>query len=66
MTRKPLTPADMARRRWEGVPAEERSELMRAARAKSSASGRPRIPKRCPKCGEMQESTVAAREHCRG
>ena len=58
----PLTPADMGRRRWDGVPPQERSRMMRAARA--NGSGRPGKPTPCPKCGMEQASVRAAGRHC--
>jgi len=60
VNKKQLKPAAvMAKARWKGVSAEERSRLMLAAR-RSPGSGRQRSPLRCY-CGANAMSRAVAR-----
>ena len=54
-----MTPADMARRRWRGVPKTERSNIARRA---GKLGGRPKKLKTCPECGATA-GTAEMRQH---
>ncbi len=56
-----MTPSDMGRRRWSGVPKAERSKLTRRA---GKLGGRPKKLKTCPECGATDGTAVMRRHRC--
>jgi hypothetical protein len=55
-----MTPAEMARRRWKGVPRAERRKIMAAA---GKLGGRPKRLVACPRgCGHI-DGVAAMRAH---